>query len=79
MLIREYVETLDTETLLRLMRDYEEFESKGFIGDCALREHATNLSREMRIRDSSITIMMDRLMMEVFRRMAYQHIDRISS
>lgn len=38
--LREYVASLTYETCIQIMKDQEQFERDGFIGDCVLREQA---------------------------------------
>lgn len=71
--IREYVATLDHETCIQIIKDNEQLERGGQIGDSAIREHA------MYVRDallhangSMITLWMNQIAFEVFRRFTYE-------
>lgn len=71
-LLREYVATLDEETCQQIIKDQEQFECDGFIGDCALRTHAGIIKDDvLKAVGTNITLWMDRLVFEVYRRYAY--------
>lgn len=71
-LLREYVATLDEETCQQIIKDQEQFERDGFIGDCALRTHADIIKDDvLKAVGTNITLWMDRLVFEVYRRYAY--------
>ena len=67
---RRYVQILDAEECRGIARDYAEYERVGAIGDGPLREHSMRLMLPVGT-EGSLTIMMDRLATEVWRRFAY--------
>ena len=72
-LLREYVATLDHETCVQIIKDHEQFERDGFIGDSVIREQANHVQDALlKATDSMITLWMDRLAFEVFRRFTYE-------
>lgn len=79
-LLREYVASLDAHTCLQIMEDQEQFEKDGFIGDCALRDHARIIKDDLLNASTTlITLWMDRLVFEVYRRFAYQMISKVQA
>lgn len=81
---REFVASLDFEDLLQIIKDQEVFEKQGWIGKCMLREKTeelmTNIFGENQgyARDS-VTTWMTMIVSEVYRRIAYEHIQKIST
>lgn len=72
-LIREYVATLDRETCIQIIKDHEQLERDGFIGDSAIRDQARYV-RDVLLKatGSMIVMWMDRLAFEVYRRFTYE-------
>ena len=66
-MLKEYINSLDRETVLQIIRDYEQFEQVGMIGDCELRRHALKVATDPY---SSIVLIMDRVAFEAYRRIA---------
>lgn len=72
-LLREYVATLTEETCTQIIKDQEQFERDGFIGDCALRDTARIVKEHiLSAQDTNIVLWMDRLVFEVYRRYTYE-------
>lgn len=72
-LLREYVAMLDHETCVQIIKDHEQFERDGFIGDSVIREQANHVRDALlKATGSMITLWMDRLAFEVFRRFTYE-------
>ena len=72
-LLREYVAALDHDTCIQIIKDQEQFEQDGYIGDCALREHAQIIKADiLNASGTTITLWMDRLVFEVYRRFTYE-------
>lgn len=72
-LLREYVATLDHDTCIQIIKDQEQFERDGHIGECVLREQAGIVRDDiLNASGTSITLWMDRVVFEVYRRFAYQ-------
>lgn len=70
--LREYVASLTDETCIQIIKDQEQFERDGFIGDCVLREQARIVKEQvLSAQGTMITLWMDRLVFEVYRRYAY--------
>lgn len=72
--IKEYVNTLDDEIILQIIKDYEQFESDGAIGDCALRSNAQEVGFNLGIGDHMIVFTMEKLAFECYRYFAQQNI-----
>lgn len=70
--IREYVETLNDEVLVEILRDYEQFESEGVIGDCALRSNAQKIADNIGIKNHMIVFIMEKLAFECYRHFAHR-------
>lgn len=72
-LIREYVATLDRKTCIQIIKDHEQLERDGFIGDSAIRDQARYV-RDVLLKatGSMIVMWMDRLAFEVYRRFTYE-------
>lgn len=71
--LREYVATLDDQTCIQIIKDQEQFEKDGFIGDCVLREHARIVRDDvLKASGTMIVLWMDRLVFEVYRRFTYE-------
>lgn len=68
--IKEYVETLNDEVLIEILRDYEQFEAEGAIGDCALRSNAQEVGFNLGIGDHMIVFTMEKLAFECYRHFA---------
>lgn len=66
-MIKEYINSLDRKTVIHIIRDYEQFERVGMIGDCELRRHAQKLVIDP---SSSIVLIMERVAFEAYRRIA---------
>jgi hypothetical protein len=72
--IKEYVETLNDEVILKIIKDYEQFESEGAIGDCALRSNAQEVGFNLGIGDHMIVCTMEKLTFECYRHFAHRMI-----
>lgn len=72
MYIRKFVEELDEDTCTQIMKDMEQFEADGFIGNCTLRTVAGQVKDALGI--SSITLCMLIVVNEVHRRYAYKYL-----
>lgn len=74
-LLRDYVATLSAEVCNQIINDQEQFENDGFIGDCVLRTHAGIIKDDvLNAVGTNITLWMDRLVFEVYRRYTYEQI-----
>lgn len=67
--IRGFVGQLDYDECLQIMKDYEQFEKDGYIGDCLLREKSGIVKAAYG--SDSIVLIMEALIKEVYRRLAY--------
>lgn len=71
--IRDYVATLDREICVQIIKDTEQLERDGFIGDSVIREHAQHVRDVLlNANNSMITLWMNQLAFEVFRRFTYE-------
>lgn len=71
--LREYVANLDHDTCIQIAKDYQQFEADGYIGDCNLRHHAGIIKYDvLRVPETLLTLCMDRLVFEVYRRFTYE-------
>jgi hypothetical protein len=66
-MIKEYIINLDRETIIQLIRDYEQFERDGMIGDCELRRRANSFQT---VHLGNVVMFMERLAFEAYRRIA---------
>ena len=76
-MIQQYIDTLTDEVLVKIIDDYEQFRKDGFIGDCTLRLVAEQLCE--RVGSVAVTIWMDRVAFEVYRKIALRSVSVIPS
>lgn len=69
--LREYVATLTDETCIQIMKDQEQFERDGFIGDCVLREKTKIFMMNSGVKSFGVMVM-NQMVFEVYRRYAYE-------
>ncbi len=74
MFVREYVKKLDEETLLQIIKDKEEFDKKGFIEECILRDNAKIIIEQIGDREDNVVYWMDLLATEAYRYFAYKYL-----
>lgn len=73
-LIREYVAALDRETCIQIIKDHEQLELDGFIGDSVIREQANHVRDVLpKVSGGPLVMWMDRLAFEVYRRFTYEN------
>ena len=63
--IKERIEKLSYDDVIRIIEDYEQFEKDGFIGDCLLRKTAEDIGV-----DGNIIFWMERVALEAYRYVA---------
>ena len=66
-LLRSMVNGLDKAVREKIIKDYEQFESDGFIGDCSLRDFAVEYQKLTGIPKHNITVTMNEVVFEIFR------------
>lgn len=71
--IRKHIDGLMPREVLQLIKDYEEFERAGSIGDCALRRTAQSFTAPY---DSIVMAMRD-VAFEAYRTVAYSYLEEI--
>lgn len=71
--IKEYVETLNDDVILNIIKDYEQFESDGAISDCVLRSNAQEVGFNLGIGDHMIVFIMEKLAFECYRHFANRY------
>jgi hypothetical protein len=73
-ILRDHVADLERDIVLQIIRDYEQFERDGAIGDCHLRSIAHDLIKSItKSTDTgSIVFWMERLAFEAYRRIAME-------
>lgn len=76
MKLREFVETLDNDTMKEIVRNYEEFEQSGTIGDKPIRKIANEYMERIGARKYDIILWMDSLVKEIYRVFAYRYLER---
>lgn len=81
---REFVASLAFDDLLQMVKDQEMFEKQGSIGECMLRGKTEELMTKIFGENpgyvgDSVTTWMMLIVGEVYRRIAYEHIQKIST
>ena len=71
--VAEYVQTLSDATKAQIIKDYEQFEKDGMIGDCDLRSHAHHIRSALKASDTGITTWMGILTFECLRHFAKEY------
>jgi hypothetical protein len=73
-ILHDHVANLERDIVLQIIRDYEQFERDGAIGDCHLRSIAHDLIESItKSTDTgSIVCWMERLAFEAYRRIAME-------
>lgn len=66
-MIKEIINGLDRPTVVQLIRDWEQFERDGMIGNCELRRMANSFPG---VDSSNVVMFMERLTFEAYRRIA---------
>jgi len=71
-ILRNHVADLERDIVLQIIRDYEQFERDGAIGDCHLRSIAHDLIKSItKSTDTGgIVLWMEKLAFEAYRRIA---------
>ena len=71
--LRQYIGSLDRHTCLQIIKDQEQFERDGHVGECVLREQARIVRDDiLNASGTLITLWMDRVVFEVYRRFTYE-------
>lgn len=65
--VKEYVESLDDCTKVKIINDFNNFESKGSIGESVIRLHANNLMLRLSMQEEYVIFLMQQLAFECFR------------
>lgn len=68
-----FVEELDDDVKIQMIKDYELFEKDGIIGACELRSRAEELMERLHI-DTNIVMWMEQLVKECFRCFANRYL-----
>lgn len=68
--LREFIANVDVDTLLQCMRDYDQFELHGFIGESVLRDQVKQASKELYNGELSFPLLCEAFIKEVYRRLA---------
>ncbi len=74
MILREYVHKLSDDQKLEIIANFEEFETKGMIGECKLRFYANDFIKSIGAEQAMITVWMQYLAFECYRYFAKKHI-----
>jgi hypothetical protein len=74
--LRLYVAALTEDECRAIYADHSEWEKTGVIGDCALRHHAKAWRIAAGIDEHNVTMWMDKLAQEVWRRFASEVLER---
>lgn len=70
MTLREFIANVDVDTLLQCMRDYDQLEKDGFIGESVLRDQVKEVNIQLYDGQLSFLILCESFMKEVYRRFA---------
>ena len=65
--VKEYVESLDDCTKVKIINDFNNFESKGSIGESVIRLHVNNLMLKLSMQEDHVVFLMQQLAFECFR------------
>lgn len=74
MFIRMDVAELSREQMLQMVRDYNELEREGAVGECALRSFAREIRERSGGSSIGIVMLMRDIAFEIFRRFAMENI-----
>ena len=69
-----FVETLSFETMLEMVKDYKDYETKCYTGDTELRRQTEKFLKEANIPDTNTAIWMQLLMFDVYANLADRYI-----
>jgi hypothetical protein len=69
-MIRDAINKLTEDQIIKLIQNYEQLEQDGSIGECDLRTLAESLNV---MGSGSIVLIMERVAFEAYRRLAHQH------
>lgn len=70
--LREFVKTIGPMSLRQIVKDYNRFENKGSIGESSLRYWTELFMKRQGLDDSYVTMYMQLLAFECFRRFAVE-------
>lgn len=73
--VREHIESLSIPDIEELVKEWEQFEKDGFIGDCLLRKHAEYLIESCGHQKHMITIWMRDIAFECYRKLSIEYKD----
>lgn len=81
---REFVASLAFDDLIQIIKDQEVYEKQGWIGECMLRKKTEELMTKIYGENigyvgDRVTTWMTLIVSEVYRRIAYEHIQKISA
>lgn len=76
-ILYRFIKELSFDQHKEIIKDYEEFEEKGVIGDCLLRKTAEDYIKKYDIPEGHIVIWMDKVVFYVYRIIAEKYIGSI--
>ena len=65
--VKEYVKSLSDCTKVKIINDFNNFESKGSIGESTIRLHANNIMQKLSMQEDHVVFLMQQLAFECFR------------
>ena len=72
--LKEFVNNLSDDEKIQIMKDYNQFEKDGFIGDSAIRTNARKLIRQLGANENMITMWMKDIAFECYREYAWKYV-----